>query len=152
MYFIYHVLKNITDHEVEELKVKIKNQKINIKMQKEEIQRLTREVMILQEENNQLQSELASGQNGDSDSQSESQIQPDQEMIESIRQKNKQISHLLTDIETTEKDNIVLQENVTSLKNELSSATENVIQLTTEIKALKVTLQENDGLLLIILW
>lgn len=89
---------------MEELKVKTKNQKINIKMQKQEIEKLTQEVMILQEENNHLQAELASGRH-DSDTQSisESHVQQDQALVESIKQKNKQISQLLSDIEVNKK-------------------------------------------------
>lgn len=95
-----YIYNYFIENEFEELKSKIKNQKATIKMQKQEIERLSKEISILQEENTHLQSEINIG-HSDSDSQSisESHLQQDQAMIESLRQKNKQISQLLSDIE-----------------------------------------------------
>lgn len=48
-------------------------------------------------------------------------------------------------MQNIEKDNIVLQENVTRLKNELKTATEELVQNTTEIKNLKILLHDYEG-------
>lgn len=104
--------------EIENLKSKIKNLKVNLKMQIQETEKvcsmfnihdnyqgyiylfqLQSNILILQEEKLLLQSELH--QIHDCDSQSEVSEVTDKHQIltENLRQKNKQISQLLSDIE-----------------------------------------------------
>ncbi|GLV41129.1 Centrosomal protein 290kDa [Carabus blaptoides fortunei] len=79
------------------------------------------------------------------DSQSEVSEVTDKHQIlsEHLREKNKQISQLLSDIECVEKENISLKENVIHLRDKLNEATEHIKQMTSEISGQKRVLHEN---------
>ncbi|KAE8749543.1 hypothetical protein FOCC_FOCC003808 [Frankliniella occidentalis] len=64
------------------------------------------------------------------------------QLVESLRQKNKHLSHLLNDIETSEKENIVLREKLTNVKIELAEATKNIMHITGDIVTLQITKEE----------
>lgn len=69
-------------------------------MQKQEIEKLNKEIVLLQTEISQMQSERNIGsQDSDTQSVSESLNEQNQLLINNLRQKNKQISQLLSDIE-----------------------------------------------------
>lgn len=87
--------------ENEYLKAKMKTLKTALKSQTQEIEQLKRDILIIQEEKNMLQSELIHSTHRDSDSQSEISEMSDkhQHLTDNLKQKNKQISQLLSDLE-----------------------------------------------------
>ncbi|XP_072379937.1 centrosomal protein of 290 kDa isoform X2 [Diabrotica undecimpunctata] len=112
------------EHKYLELKAKHKKAvKINEKHEGE-LTKLNNKLKVLEQENKRLQNELQTMPHdaGSESDYSESIRDRQKELVETLHNKNIQISDLLRDIEEVEQENIVLREKLTRVKDELSLA------------------------------
>ncbi|CAG9830349.1 unnamed protein product, partial [Diabrotica balteata] len=119
------------EHKYLELKAKHKKAvKINEKHEGE-LTKLNNKLKVLEQENKRLQNELQTMPHdaGSESDYSESIRDRQKELVETIHNKNIQISDLLRDIEEVEQENIVLREKLTKVKDELSLATKDLENL-----------------------
>nr|CAD7456946.1 unnamed protein product [Timema tahoe] len=136
----------------EELEVELKAREKDWLSEKREVEKLTSQLVSLDHEKEVLHRELSALQSEASEQQEsrlrqtspELGVEKQREMAESIRQKNKHISQLLNDLEAVEKENRVLQEKLTSLRDELSEATRHMTEVTGELTSLRHTCQERE--------
>nr|CAD7393738.1 unnamed protein product [Timema cristinae] len=136
----------------EELEAELKTREKDWLSEKREVEKLTSQLVSLEHEKDVLHRELAALQSEASEQQEsrmrqtspELGVEKQREMAESIRQKNKHISQLLNDLEGLEKENRVLQEKLTSLRDELSEATRHMTEVTGELTSLRHTCQERE--------
>ncbi|KAJ3666880.1 hypothetical protein Zmor_002307 [Zophobas morio] len=129
-----------------ELKSKYKKQgRINEK-NSNEISKLQKKVTNLEQEKNRLISELQVASQDDTRSDvSETVKEQHKELVNTVHVKNKQISDLLRDIEATEQDNVILREKLTTVRDELATATKELTLLTENFKASKIEQEESLG-------
>ncbi|CAH2009812.1 unnamed protein product [Acanthoscelides obtectus] len=129
-----------------ELKAKYKKAlKVNEK-QSSEIYKLNNIVKKLTQENKRLENELRTRPSSDISSESdvsESVKDRQRELLETIQNKNKQISDLLNDIEDVEKENSVLRDKLTTVRDELALATKEITSMTKLLKEKDGTILEN---------
>ncbi|XP_050500647.1 centrosomal protein of 290 kDa [Diabrotica virgifera virgifera] len=127
------------EHKYLELKAKHKKAvKINEKHESE-LTKLNNKLKVVEQENKRLQNELQTMPHdaGSESDYSESIRDRQKELVETLHNKNTQISDLLRDIEEVEQENIVLREKFTKVKDELSSVTK-------DLEKLKDLLSEKD--------
>ncbi|KAK5649525.1 hypothetical protein RI129_000554 [Pyrocoelia pectoralis] len=133
------------ERKYKDLKHKLKQQlKIN-ENQKLETEKHKQNLATVEEENTHLkieiQSILTQGDESRSDM-SEATADQHKELVQTVQQKNKQISQLLDDIQIIEKENIDLQEMVSKLKDELSDASKQLSTMTNDFSGLKIELSD----------
>ncbi|VEN56292.1 unnamed protein product [Callosobruchus maculatus] len=130
-----------------ELKAKYKKAlKVNEK-QSSEIDKLNSKVRKLTQENRRLENELKTRPSSDVSSESdisESVKDRQRELLETIQNKNKQISDLLNDIEDVEKENSVLRDKLTTVRDELALATKEITSMTELLKEKDAIISENN--------
>ncbi|XP_018571875.1 centrosomal protein of 290 kDa [Anoplophora glabripennis] len=130
-----------------ELKGKYKKtMKINEK-NTAEINKLTNTIKILERENKNLQNEVqAKSHETASESDISENIKDQQkELMQTVQNKNKQISELLGDIEVVEKENFILRGKLSNVRDELSLATKEISTMTEILKAKEAAIEENEG-------
>ncbi|XP_069705746.1 centrosomal protein of 290 kDa isoform X2 [Periplaneta americana] len=136
----------------EELLTELKARERDILGEKRETEKFAGQVAQLEREKAELQRELSALQSESSEHHSalqrtdspEFSAEKHQEMADMIRQKNKHISQLLNDVETIEKENVMLREKLSTLRDELSEATKHMTEMTGELTGLKHTCQEQE--------
>ncbi|KAG5876194.1 hypothetical protein JTB14_001937 [Gonioctena quinquepunctata] len=110
-----------------------------------EISKLNSRVKLLEQDNRRLQNELQSGshEKGSESDISETTKDKQKELVESLHNKNKQISDLLRDIEDVERENLVLRDKISKVKDELSVATKEMTAMTEILESKEEILKEN---------
>ncbi|KAH0821762.1 hypothetical protein GEV33_001029 [Tenebrio molitor] len=128
-----------------ELKSKYKKQVRTNEKNLGEINKLQKKIATLELEKNRLVNELQLANQDDNHSDvSETVKEQHKELVNSVHNKNKQISDLLRDIEASEKENIVLREKLTNVRDELAIATKELTLLTENLKGSKIQLNESS--------
>ncbi|XP_054267347.1 centrosomal protein of 290 kDa-like [Macrosteles quadrilineatus] len=141
------------------LKAELKNEQLISELQtrerdllheKQEVEKFANQVMVLEKERGELRSELAALQRETVELQ-EARLQADspkmssgkyQNLVETIRHKNKHITQLLSDIETLEKENNLLKLKLAGLQREVAENSEQTTLLSEGNTNLKLVLKE----------
>ncbi|XP_046997313.1 centrosomal protein of 290 kDa-like [Schistocerca americana] len=136
-----------TELEVEKLKTELRDRDKELLEARKELEELKKDVHILEEERAELQRELLFSQNEPSDDELQKEsleiyMEKQKEMTELIKQKNKHISELLEDFEELDQENKLLKENLCSVRDKLTEATEHLTALTNEISGYRETCSE----------
>ncbi|CAH1173755.1 unnamed protein product [Phaedon cochleariae] len=128
-----------------ELKAKYKqtlrnNEKINLDLKK-----VSNKMKSLEQENRRLEKELQSIPH---DAGSESDISEtikdhQKELVDTLQNKNKQISELLRDIENVESENLLMRDKLSKVRDELEVATKEIIFMTQTLKLKEESLKES---------
>ncbi|XP_056644391.1 centrosomal protein of 290 kDa [Diorhabda sublineata] len=129
-----------------ELKVKHKKAiKINEKHE-DELSKLNNKLKVIEKENKRLQHELQSvPQEATSESDYSESIKDQQkELVETLHNKNRQISDLLREIEEVENENTVLRDKLSKVRDELSVATKEIVSMVDSLKVKDEKLRENS--------
>lgn len=101
----------------------------------------------MEEERNNLQSELQRmNQEGSQSDVSENIKEQQKELIDTVHHKNKQLSDLLRDIEAVEKENLLLREELSKARDELTEATNQFAAMSDEIAISEAKLKESLGI------
>ncbi|XP_039287581.1 centrosomal protein of 290 kDa [Nilaparvata lugens] len=153
--------KNYDTNSEELARAQIKNEELYAELQEKErdflnekrqVEKLTEQITVLEQEKNEVQRELAALQRETRELQ-EGRMRsssPDmasekvQELTEAVRQKNKHITQLLSDIETIERENTILKEKLSSVKDELEDATHQMTKLAGDSTSLHHTVKEQQ--------
>ncbi|XP_044259542.1 centrosomal protein of 290 kDa-like isoform X2 [Tribolium madens] len=126
-----------------ELKSKYKKQVRLNEKNLTELDKLQKKVANLEQERSRLINELQVINQEDNQSDvSETIKEQHKELVNTLHNKNKQISDLLRDIEIAEKENVVLREKLETVRDELAAATKELTMLTENLKASKI--QQNE--------
>ncbi|XP_060525387.1 centrosomal protein of 290 kDa-like isoform X2 [Cylas formicarius] len=109
---------------------------------------LNKKIKRLEKENERLEKEVQARIHDESDSDiSESYKQQQRELTSLVQSKNQQLSEILRDIEDVENENTVLREKLSTLKEELFNATNEIVSLTESLKAKDLIAEENAAAL-----
>ncbi|CAH0553139.1 unnamed protein product [Brassicogethes aeneus] len=126
------------------LKNKFKKQ---IKLHKsvtDEYEKAKSSIKSLESENFQLQKQLQNKvQEGSESDISETVREQHKELIEVVQNKNKQISDLLQDIEEVEKENLILRDKLSKIRDDLATATDEINLMTERLNGSNVKLAES---------
>ncbi|KAK3922678.1 Centrosomal protein of 290 kDa [Frankliniella fusca] len=141
-------LLHVSELNAQQLLAEVQAQEQEQLSNKIEIEKLESQLAAVESDRLQLQRELSALKEEIHDQQKEEEtgmlepLRKEQQLVESLRKKNKHLSHLLNDIEMSEKENIVLREKLTSVKIELAEATKNIMHITGDIVTLQITKEE----------
>ncbi|XP_066992290.2 centrosomal protein of 290 kDa isoform X5 [Anabrus simplex] len=133
------------ERQCEQLISESKAQEREMIADKKQLEKLSRQVEVLEREKQELQQEVDTLHEEASNPRSpELARDRQQELVDTIKQKNKHISQLLSDLETVEAENSLLREKLSTLRDELAEATQHITQLTGEKTSLKITCSEQE--------
>ncbi|KAJ8934432.1 hypothetical protein NQ318_017133 [Aromia moschata] len=130
-----------------ELKAKYKKVTRNCENYKAELDKANSRTKKLEQENRRLQDEIESRPLGASSESEASETMRDQhrELVETIRNKNKQISDLLRDIEEVEKENFIMRDKLSNVRDELASATKEITTMTEILRERDAILEDKEA-------
>nr|XP_018913037.1 PREDICTED: centrosomal protein of 290 kDa-like [Bemisia tabaci] len=134
----------------EQLLLELREKEKDFLNEKKETEKFAEQVTTLEKEKNELLRELSSlhreiNDYSDTKSRLSTPLTPtgkEQDLTDTIRQKNRQITELLEDIQIIENENSTLKENLTVVRDELTVATKSVSELTNQSLSLKLALEE----------